>query len=242
MIRRLKVDVLKDLPPKRKIIIPLELDPIEEKYYRKADQEFIDWLKEHVKAGADAQVEVEKLKQLAYIAKRNSVLQWIEDQLTIGVKLVVFAWHTNAIKDLMWKFKDRAVMVDGSITGKKRDDAVEKFQNDAKIRLFVGQMKAAGEGIDLFAASAVVFVEFGWTPLDHTQAEDRINRIGQKSDSITAYYLIADGTVENDFMDMLEGKYDVVSQILDGKKDADLFDGGRKNLLGGVLAAYRRRI
>ncbi len=83
-------------------------------------------------------------------------------------------------------------------------------------------------GITLTAASAVVFVEFAWSPADHEQASDRVHRIGQEADTVFAYYLIANGTIENDIVQLLQRKQKVTSYILDGKEreflDQDILD------------------
>ncbi len=239
MIRRLKNEVLKELPAKQKIIIPMELNPIEEKEYLKADNEFIAWLKDHIKNGLDAQTQMEKLKQLAYLAKRNSVIQWIKDYLTTDNKLVVFTYHTKALADIYSQFKDISVTLDGSTPANERKSVVDKFQNDSKIRLFIGQIQAAGIGITLTAANACAFVEFGYSPFDHEQAEDRINRIGQTADSITAYYLLNEDSVETDLMDLLNTKYDDVSKVLDGKPNDDFF---QTNMTMEVIKKYRKKL
>jgi len=242
MLRRLKADVLPELPPKRKLIVPMELDKAELASYRGADKEFLDWLRGHLRAGIEGQQQLEKLKQLAYIAKRNAVIQWIKDYLATGEKLVVFTYHVKALQDLVQIFKKEAVYLDGSVSGSKRQIAVDRFQNDDKVRLFIGQVVAAGIGITLTAAPAVAFVEFPWTSGDVEQASDRIHRIGQEADSVTAYFLAASDTVEEHIMDLLQGKYENVKDILDGEKGADLFDGQRDNLLGGLLKTYRKKI
>jgi len=239
MIRRLKSEVLKELPPKQKIIVPMELNPIDEKEYLKADQDFILWLKDHIKNGLDAQTQMEKLKQLAYLAKRNSVIQWIRDYLTTDNKLVVFTYHTKALADIYSQFKDISVTLDGSTPADERKSVVDKFQNDLKIRLFIGQIQAAGIGITLTAANACAFVEFGYSPFDHEQAEDRVNRIGQEADSITAYYLLNEDSVETDLMDLLNTKYDNVSKVLDGKSNDDFF---QTNMTMEVIKKYRKKL
>ena len=82
-------------------------------------------------------------------------------------------------------------------------------------------MKAAGVGITLHAASNTCFLELGWTPGEHDQAEDRVHRIGQTADSVNAYYLLADRTIENDIAELLDEKRKVLAAVLDGKKVKD---------------------
>jgi SWI/SNF-related matrix-associated actin-dependent regulator 1 of chromatin subfamily A len=242
MIRRLKSEVLTELPPKRKILVPLALNETDMEEYVNASLEFQNWLQDHIDKGLQAQTQIDRLKQLVYIAKRNSVVQWIRDYIDSGNKLVVYTYHKVALADLMKEFSTIAVKLDGESSAKEKQAAVDKFQTDSNCKLFIGQIIAAGIGITLTAASAVVFVEFGWSPADHEQAEDRIHRIGQTADSVTAYYLVAPGTIEEDFMALIQTKYDRVKQIVDGQIKQDLFDGRNQTFLNSVLKKYMRSI
>jgi len=223
MVRRLKSEVLAELPAKVRSVVPIELD--NRKVYNKANHDIIAWIRDNEgaekadKAGmAEVLVAFEKLKQLCVEGKMKSSIKWIEDFLDSEQKLVVFATHKKTVDDLMEHFGNRAVKLDGSVTGQKRQDAVDRFQTDDEIRLFVGNIKAAGIGITLTAASNTCFLELGWTPGEHDQAEDRVHRIGQEADSVNAYYLLADGTIENDIAHLLDEKRKVLASVLDGKK------------------------
>lgn len=222
MIRRLKKDVLSELPPKRRSILPLQLD--NQKEYRTAEDDFLTWLKEEkgeeaAKRASQVQAlaKIEALKQLTIKGKMKQCIEWIENFLDSNGKLVVFCTHRKTVNDLMEKFGEIAVKVDGSVTGLKRQQAVDRFQSDEQIRLFVGNIKAAGVGITLTAASSVAFLELGWSPGEHDQAEDRIHRIGQKAQSINIYYLLAAGTIEEKIAKLLDRKRKVLSAVLDGK-------------------------
>lgn len=227
MIRRLKSEVLPDLPAKVRSIIPIATISDE---YRKAEEDFIGWLKK--KKGekvakkavfAEALVKIEKLKQLAVEDKLKSSIDWIKDFLESGEKLVVFATHKNVIDKLIKTFKNIAVKVDGSVTGEKRNKAVKKFNGDDSVRLFIGNIKAAGIGLNLHTAcSNVCFLEIGWTPADHDQAEDRVHRIGQEAESINIWYLLTTGSIEENIIELIDKKRQVLSEVLDGKEvDSD---------------------
>ena len=237
MIRRLKKDVLLDLPDKLYSFMPFELSNAKE--YRKAEQDFIQWLREvrgdeaaRKAKGAETLTKIEVLKQLAVQGKMPQAIEWIQNFLDVGNKLVVFATHKFVIEALMNAFGDIAVRIDGSVTGADRDKAVQKFQNNEKIRLFVGNIKAAGVGLTLTAASNVAFLEFPWTPGDLSQAEDRCHRIGQK-DSVTVYYLLSQNSIEEKIVAMLDSKRRILDQILDGKETS------QENLLSELLNAYK---
>lgn len=225
MVRRLKSDVLKDLPDKLYSILPMEID--NRKEYDAAANDLAAWLRENGEkakaesaARAEALVKVEVLKQLAAKGKLAQVIEWIEDFLEQDQKLVVFAVHRAVVDALMDRFKDVAVKVDGSVSGDDRQKAVDRFQTDDSIRLFVGNVKAAGVGITLHAASNVAFLEFPWSPGEVQQAEDRCHRIGQK-DTVNVYYLIAKDTIDEAICTLIDKKRKVLNQVLEGKSSED---------------------
>ena len=221
MIRRRKADVLKDLPEKMYSFVPMELS--NETEYRIAEEEFIEYLrgvkgKEAAEKAKKAEhlVKIEALKQLAVKGKMKQAINWIRDFIEDGNKLVVFAVHKEVIDKLMNEFKDVAVKIDGSTPTPERHKAVEIFQNNEDIKLFVGNVQAAGVGLTLTAASAVAFLELPWTPGELQQAEDRCHRIGQKN-AVNIYYLLAENSVEYKLAKLLDKKKKVLSAVIDGK-------------------------
>jgi len=238
MIRRLKKDVLPELPPKQRIVLPFEIDNKNE--YREAENDLLRWLRENI--GTDAARRAKSaevltrfayLKRLAAKGKMKQAIQWIRDFIETGNKLVVFACHREVVERIHEEFQgEGAVRIYGGDSMTKRDQAVDSFQNDPSCRLFVGNIEAAGIGITLTAASATCFVELGWTPGEHNQAEDRIHRIGQEADSVFAYYLIADGTIEDKIIKILDEKRKVLDKALDG------IDTEESNLLGRLLENF----
>lgn len=225
MIRRLKSEVLKELPDKIRTVIPMELD--NQREYDRAEADLIAWLKVNFgqkKADAakkaEALTRIGELKRLAVRGKLDGCIDWIKEFLDSGQKLVVFAVHKFVIDALMEEFKGIAVKVDGSVSGEQRQAAVDAFQTQDNITLFVGNIQAAGVGLTLTAASTTCFLELHWNPGTHDQAEDRVHRIGQEADSVNAYYLLAAGTMEEEIAELIDHKRQVLSQVLDGK-DAD---------------------
>jgi len=243
MIRRRKEDVLKELPAKTISIVPMSLD--NEREYYKVEEDFIGWLqaidpdKAARAQNAEALAKIEALKQLAIKGKIKMAIQWIRDYLDSDGKLVVFCTHRSTVDSLMEEFGSVAVKVDGSVSGKARDEAVQAFQTRPDVRLFVGNMKAAGVGLTLTAASSAAFLELGWSPGDHTQAEDRIHRIGQEADAVNIYYLIAEGTIEEQIMGLIDKKRLVLDQVLDGK-ETDEHDRSEIRRIARVRTYSRR--
>lgn len=237
MIRRTKKEVLQELPDKIYTIIPVELDNHNE--YTYAENDFISWIAENKgekaaeKAGnAETLAKIETLKQIAVRGKLKQAVEWIKNFLETNEKLIVFAVHKFVIDTLMKEFKDTAVKVDGSVTGKKRQEAVDRFQTDGTVRLFVGNIQAAGVGLTLTAASSVAFLELPWTPGELTQAEDRCHRIGQKN-VVNVYYLLGTETIEEKIARMLDSKRKVLDAVLDGKETEE------ESLLSALINEYK---
>jgi SWI/SNF-related matrix-associated actin-dependent regulator 1 of chromatin subfamily A len=224
MLRRKKADVLKDLPEKRRLVIPMPLDNAAE--YGRADEELLRWIRENFGVGranaaanAEALVRFGVLKQLAAKGKLSSAVEWIENALETNGKLVVFAVHHATIDYLREALAAwNPAVVDGRVDTARRQEAVDRFQNDPECKVFLGNIKAAGVGLTLTAASTTVFVEMGWTPGEHDQAEDRVHRIGQEAASVEAYYLVAENTIEEEIAGILDEKREVLNMVLDGEE------------------------
>lgn len=231
MIRRKKTDVLEDLPDKLRKVLPVDMTNPKE--YDLANKHFLTWLRRQDPAkvrkavNAQALVKMGYLKRLAARLKFRAVVDWVNDFLAkTDEKLIIFAVHQKMIRALNRRCKAKAAIVDGSVIGRNRQSAVEKFQNDPGTRLFLGNIRAAGTGLTLTAASTVLFAELDWTPGIHTQAEDRPHRIGQK-DTVWIHYIVARGSIEVNLCALIQQKQQVVSSIIDGGNqvgDIDVFN------------------
>ena len=227
MIRRLKEDVLAELPEKRTLVDVLPI--CNKKEYEKASTDFVGWLREQdAQALKRAQkalaiTKINHLKRLSAKLKLKALLEYFDNVLKqTDEKIVVSAVHHAMIDELMDHFGSAAVKIDGRCSVSQRDAAVKNFQNNPKVRVFVGQLQAAGVGLTLTASSRVYFAEMGWKPGDHQQMADRVHRIGQKN-ACTNTYLVAAGTIEENFCKVLQKKSEVLSKVMQGK--ADIGDG-----------------
>lgn len=205
MTRRLKSEVLTDLPDKIKTIVPLELT--NRQNYQDAEAGLAASTKE-------IYTKINDLKRLVVREKLKAAIAWITDVIAHN-KLIVFCIHHEFVDALIKGFGKRAVKLTGNENAKQRQQAIDDFQTKPEIRLFVGNIDAAGIAINLTAASHVAFLELAWTPSAHLQAEDRAHRIGQKN-TVNVYYLIAEDTIEENILKLLDKKLKVVTTILDG--------------------------
>lgn len=230
MVRERKEDVLKELPSKRRVVLPFEISRDE---YSRALHGFLSWMadrnpsKLRTAERAEGLVKLGYLRRLAAKLKLPQVIEWVDSFMKEeDGKLVLFAIHRKIIARLQKRYKGICVVVDGSVKGRHRQLAVEQFQTKNATRLFIGNVKAAGVGLTLTAANTVAIAELGWTPGEMTQAEDRTHRIGQKK-SVTVYYLIAKDTIEEDLLKLITKKQKILNAVVDGKGKGDnlnLFD------------------
>lgn len=228
MLRRLKQDVL-DLPSKTHTVIPLTLHDRTELDAAEAD--FITWLSKNTRFGsvsaaqkAEAVTKLGCLLRLTAKLKCRAVVEWSRKFFRDhpNKKLILFAIHTNMVDVLQRKILDSGVVViDGSTPSKKRQAIVDSFQNDPNTRLLVANIKAAGVGLTLTAASTVAYSELWWTPAVMAQGADRVHRIGQNEDCDICY-LIVPNTVEERICKAIQTKQQVATAIVDGRQATDL--------------------
>jgi hypothetical protein len=229
-VRRLKADVLPQLPAKTRAIVPVELD--NEAEYRLAERDLVAWLRSQpldlreldakVAAALRAErlVRCNALKLLAARGKLHAALAWIHDFCSSGEPLVVFAHHREIQQAVLARFPT-ALHILGEDSAASRDAALQAFQTSSggqASQLIVCSLEVAGHGITLTRSSNVAFLELGWTPAKHDQAEDRCHRIGQQ-DAVNASYLLAADTIDETISTLLERKRAVIGAVTDGLDD-----------------------
>lgn len=214
-IRRLKEDVLKDLPRKTRSIVPMETDVGLMAAYAGEEESLTG-----DESAVALKAKLESLTGFAYDAKAESVKAWLRDFLESGEKLVVYAWHRAVVEGLAEALadKDPAVLY-GGMTDKAREAAKDKFIKEESCRVLIANIQSGGVGIDGLqkVCSDCCFVECSVTPADHDQAEDRLCRIGQEL-PVMCYYLVAPGTIDTDLIAILDRKANVLSKVIDGRK------------------------
>lgn len=247
-IRRNKADVLKELPAKTRTILPIVLSNRRE--YDKAEKDLIGYVRKEAAENAEfvasiahlpevdqkiskqrrsneaelkalqaeQLVRIEALKQLSANGKIEAIGEWLESFLETGEKLVLFAHHIDIVERLATQFD--APYITGATPLDKRQEYVDRFQNDPDCKLIVLNIRAGGVGLTLTAASNVAFVELDWTPAAHDQAEDRCHRIGQ-TDAVNAWYLLAERSIDQEIYDLIEEKRIVVTAATEGGETED---------------------
>lgn len=219
-LRRLKEDVL-DLPDK--IITPIYLR-LKSKEYEEVMGEYYNWYEKNPEESKSLTVQFTKLTKVRQIIADEKITQTIELAENIieqDKKVIIFCNFTNSLNKILEHFGKTAVKLDGSMSKAERQFSVDQFQENDKIKVFVGNIKAAGVGITLTAAEAVIMNDLSFLPSDHSQAEDRAYRYGQKS-NVLVYYPIFENTIEGIIYDILNKKKHVIATVMgDNNNSAD---------------------
>jgi SWI/SNF-related matrix-associated actin-dependent regulator 1 of chromatin subfamily A len=219
-LRRLKENVL-DLPDK--IITPVYLR-LKSKMYEEIMGEYYDWYDKNPEESKSLTVQFTKLTKIRQVIADEKISQTIELAENIveqGKKVIIFCNFTDSLNKICEHFGKAAVKVDGSMSKPERQHSVDSFQENDKIKVFVGNIKAAGVGITLTAAEAVIMNDLSFLPSDHAQAEDRAYRYGQKN-NVLVYYPIFENTIEGIIYDILNNKKQVIATVMgDNQNTAD---------------------
>jgi len=211
-LRRLKEDVL-DLP--EKIITPVYLR-LRSKEYEDVMGEYYNWYEKNPEESKSLTVQFTKLTKVRQIIADEKIAQTIELAENIieqDKKVIIFCNFTDSLNKIVEHFGKTAVKVDGSMSKPERQHSVDSFQENDKIKVFVGNIKAAGVGLTLTAAEAVIMNDLSFLPSDHSQAEDRAYRYGQKN-NVLVYYPIFENTIEGIIYDILNNKKQVIATVM----------------------------
>lgn len=202
MIRRLKSEVADQLPPLTRAALPIR---VERGLYDEVGR--MSYPNRLARLGA--------LYHAVGQAKVPAALEWACDFLEESErKLVVFAFHLDVVEQLVAGLEPfGALYITGEVSQKERADRIARFQGNTTNRVIV--INTAGiEGIDLFAASDILFVERLWVPALETQAEGRLHRTGQ-ANPVTAWYMIAKKTIDEKLAKIVDAKREVFKSVLD---------------------------
>ena len=212
VLRRLKEDVL-DLP--EKIITPIYLR-LKSKKYEELMGEYYEWYNKHPDESRSLTVQFNKLMKVRQVIAEEKILNTIEvveNILELNKKVIIFTNFTDTLHKIHSHFGKKAVYLDGTCSKVQRQYAVDQFQENDKVKVFVGNLQAAGVGITLTAGEAVIFNDLSFVPAHHQQAEDRAYRYGQKN-CVSVYYPLFDNTIEGVIYDMLINKKNIIDTVM----------------------------
>lgn len=242
MIRRLKKDVLQELPAKQRTIIEIPKDKNyiflsalkkEDKYKNQVErllqkaqdanspQEYLDIMRSF-SLSFESDQEMAKIRKETALAKLPEVLSFIQSIVEQGEKVVVFSHHRDVTTAVYNHFKPYSRIAIGGDNPKDRQQGIDDFQKKEDVSVWVGSFTAAGTAITLTAASIVVMAELMYDPASMDQAEDRLHRIGQVN-SVQVYYLVLEGSIDARIAELIVSKMDMIAKVLDGENSQDNF-------------------
>jgi len=212
ILRRLKEEVL-DLPDK--IITPVYLR-LKSKEYEDLMGEYYEWFDKNSNESSSLTVQFSKLMKVRKVISNEKVkqtIEFVENIIEQGKKVIIFTNFTDTLQTIYQHFGKQAVYLDGSCNKVQRQFAVDQFQDNEKITVFVGNLKAAGVGLTLTSAEAVIMNDLSFVPAEHAQAEDRAYRYGQKN-NVLVYYPLFENTIEGAVYDILNHKKKIISTVM----------------------------
>ena len=222
ILRRLKEDVL-DLPDK--IITPIYLR-LKSKEYEDLMGEYFNWYENKSEESSSLTVQFSKLMKVRKVIadeKINNTIEIAENIIEQGKKVIIFTNFTETLQLLHNHFGKSSVYLDGSCSKVQRQFAVDQFQENDKINVFIGNLKAAGVGLTLTSAEVVIMNDLSFVPAEHAQAEDRAYRYGQKN-NVLVYYPLFENTIEGAIYDILNRKKKIINTVMGDTPNDDMGD------------------
>ncbi len=231
MLRRLKKDVIKELPQKIEKNYYVELTKEQKKLY----VSYVEKIKEEMESEdfKDDKITIfsylTKLRQLCldpsviydnYNEKNSKIEELVSilhDYIEDNHKILVFSQFTSVLKNIskrLDKEKINHMYLDGSIAASKRLHMVKEFNENKDTVVFLISLKAGGTGLNLTSADTVIHFDPWWNPAVEEQATDRAHRIGQKN-VVQVIKLISEGTIEDKIINMQEEKKKLINEVLD---------------------------
>ena len=241
MLRRKKSDVLKELKDKVRYKEVIDAD---RNYYVKELGKIWEKFEEEQK-GAETKFDksssyqraIQSERQAAGVAKVPHVINFVKNIMEIDESVVVFCHHRAIHQLLHEKLSEFSpVSIIGGQSDKFRQEQIDMFQS-GQSKLMIAGLRAGNVGINLTRAKYVIFAELDWSPAIHRQAEDRLHRIGQKN-TVFAYYLIGNGTLDDHVADILVDKSYEIDSIMDGTNE----EFENKEKAGLILAQIHDKI
>ena len=216
-LRRLKTEVL-ELP--EKIITPIYLK-LKSKLYENLMGEYYDWYDNKKEESTSLTIQFSKLMKVRQVIaeeKINNTIELAQNIIDQDKKVIIFTNFTDTLNRIADHFGKQSVRLDGSTPKLKRQESVDQFQENEKVKVFVGNMRAAGVGITLTSAEAVIINDLSFVPGELSQAEDRAYRYGQKN-NVLVYYPIFHNTIEGGIYDIVVNKKQIIDTVMGDNLD-----------------------
>jgi SWI/SNF-related matrix-associated actin-dependent regulator 1 of chromatin subfamily A len=221
MVRRRREEILSQLPDLIRCRVPLEVPRLKvQEAVKDLDvdtEEVVYSIDMNIPLRSDA---LSTARRKLGILKVEPAIEFLKSVVLEETnKVVVFCHHREVFFPLLEGLKREGVVsINGTTSLDDRQRAIDAFQNDDKVRVFLASITAASTGITLTAASTVVFIEADWVPSVNEQAEGRINRIGQRADLMRAIYLVVPDSLDEAVMWSVHRKQRNIGKIMHEKR------------------------
>ncbi|WP_294658318.1 DEAD/DEAH box helicase [uncultured Fusobacterium sp.] len=230
ILRRIKKEVLKDLPDKIEKTMYIEMNPEQKKLYEERRNYYYNMVHSQIKENGIGKTQffiLQALNELRQItscpeaksvgvtsSKREVLINNILDAVENGHKVLVFTNYINSIKNIcedLDKYGVKYLSMSGST--KDRQLLVDKFQKDSKYKVFVMTLKTGGVGLNLTAADTIFIYDPWWNKTVENQAIDRAYRLGQDR-TVFSYKLILKDTIEEKILQLQESKIKLLDNLI----------------------------
>jgi len=242
-LRRTKEEVLKELPPKNRVEVPIDLPKEERKQYDLVESNLVAYLKTYKKGKSEKDIarslQAEKLVRLNLLREINAMgkisaaKDLIDTIIDADEKVIVFSGFNAPLKELSEMYEENSVLLLGETPVDERGAMVAKFQENPDCKIFFGGTKSAGVGITLTAASNVIFLDLPWNPADLEQGENRAHRPGAEYECLNIYTIYSRDSVDGFMRKLLDRKQEIIDQLIEGKEaesEKDMIDDYIKEL------------
>lgn len=196
--------------------------------------------KEKAQKGVQIRGNIHTLNRLASESKVGPVIKLIDSLTEQGKKVIVFSGYTNPLTMLQEHYKDKSVLINGSVEPHKRQTLIDRYKSDPNCNVFLGNFKAAGVGINLVNSNHVIFMNFPFTPDDLEQPYKRAHRIGQ-TEKVYVYYTLGRGTIDERVYEIIKDKAEDINSLIDDNKNVVNYGSLESKLFKSLIAEYQKK-
>ncbi len=183
---------------------------------------------------------IHTLNRLASESKVQPIIKLIDSLHEQGKKVIVFSGYTNPLLMLQEHYRDKSVLINGSVGAHKRQGLIDRYKSDPNCNVFLGNFKAAGVGINLVNSNHVIFMNFPFTPDDLEQPYKRAHRIGQK-EKVHVYYTLGRGTIDERVYEIIKDKAGDINSLIDDNKNVVNYGSLEGQLFKSLIAEYHKK-
>ena len=246
-LRRTKEEVLRELPPKTFIDVPIDLNKEYREAYNLVEENLIKYLREFKNKNnkeilrslaGEKLVKLNLLREITAMGKIVTAKELIDNIIEAGEKVLVFSSFNTPLKELSDIYEENSVMIIGETPVEERGQLVKKFQESKNIQVFLGGTKSAGTGLTLTSAANVICLDLPFNPADLEQQINRAHRPGAVYQNLNIYTILARDSIDGFLKKLLKHKQDIIDRLIEGKESEDSTEGMVDDYLREIELKY----